>query len=192
MNSDDIQFVRNIQAWVDQCPDPIDCKVCPAHRRLIGLLVEAAAMRDKIQWMKDHGETEVLEGDWLKELMYQVESLQTELQQAKAAIMAQEITSLQAELKEAKRFLFDDNLVRELREKLVEAGLRREETVMANEHLANQLDEANGKVMEAEFKAQHKVWNPLYGCLAEREDTAHSWTREQWTAEARKVKEGGK
>ena len=105
-----------------------------------------------------------------------------------------QLSTLRAELIDIKRMVFDDNLVRELREKLVEAGLRREETVMANEHLANQLDEANGKVMEAEFKAQHKTWNPLYGCAAcpseERENTAHSWSRKQWTAEARKEREG--
>ena len=88
-----------------------------------------------------------------------------------------QLSTLRAELIDIKRMVFDDNLVSELREKLVEAGLRREETVM-----------------EAEFKAQHKTWNPLYGCAAcpseERENTAHSWSRKQWTAEARKEREG--
>ncbi len=55
------------------------------------------------------------------------------------------------------------------------------------------LDEANGRVMEWEFRAvhsncQHQSHSDIWFCKEQSESERHSWSREQWTEEAKTAK----
>lgn len=60
--------------------------------------------------------------------------------------------------------------------------------------LQSSLDEANGKVMEWEFRAAHsecryQSHSNIWFCKGSTEPDRHSWRRERWTQEAKAVRE---
>ncbi len=54
MNPEDIQFVREQDHKIRHCPNPVDCESCPDRGRLLNLLIESEAMREKAEWKMRH------------------------------------------------------------------------------------------------------------------------------------------
>lgn len=53
MTPDDLEFMREQRRKIDACPN-IDCESCPDRERLLNLLIEAEAMREKAEFWHIH------------------------------------------------------------------------------------------------------------------------------------------